>query len=401
MELLLIYLVAVVRPLASIRYGQQFYELAGIGLFGALMLSLISNSAVRKSLRLSLIDGLIAAFTIWGIATSCIYYERVVIAEVLKLLIPLLSYIAVKNVIQDTDQYRRLLLWMIVGFSVPTLMSGALILAGDPNSIQEIRYWTSIARWQGVYGGAHSLGHSMTLFLITLALYVSIEGNGESKARVRLPTKAVFGFLAAVALYCLYKSGVRSALLGLLTFTAIFLYFNNRKALLLGTVTLVVVAAMTVPYWLPHISPELEKRKLGYEVNDMDLGSGRPRIWLNDITVFYERPIDEQLAGAGIGNRHQEDEEVRGHNDWLEMLTQTGVVGFLLFAALQFAILRRILRMEGKDKWAFFALFAAVSLMMLVSNAYAWRIQVSQLYYMIMAFIELPMSRSIKDNRVT
>ena len=67
MEILLMNLVAVVRPLSSIRYGQQFYELAGAGLFGALMLSLIANSAVRKSLRLSLIDGLIVAFTIWGI----------------------------------------------------------------------------------------------------------------------------------------------------------------------------------------------------------------------------------------------------------------------------------------------------------------------------------------------
>jgi O-antigen ligase len=401
MELLLIYLVAVVRPLAAMRYGEQFYELFAIGLFGVLMLSLIANSAVSKSLRLSLIDGLIVAFTIWGIATSCIYYEGVAIGEVAKLLIPLLSYIAAKNVIQNTGQYRRLLLWMIVGFSVPTLMSGALILAGDPDSIQQIRYWTSLARWQGVYSGAHSLGHSMTLFLITLALYVSIEGNGVRKPRVRLPTKVVFGFLAAVALYCLYMSAVRSALLGLLTFTVIFLYFNNRKALLAVTATLVVVASLTVPFWLPALLPEIDMRNRGIEVDDMSLGSGRPRIWLNDITVFYERPIDEQLAGAGIGNRYQEDSEVRGHNDWLEMLTQTGIVGFLLFAALQFAILRRILRMEGKDKWAFFALFAAVSLMMLVSNAYAWRIQVSQLYYMILAFIELPMSRSIKDNRVT
>jgi O-antigen ligase len=213
--------------------------------------------------------------------------------------------------------------------------------------------------------------------------------------------KAILGFLATVALYSLYMSYVRSALLGLLTFAAIYLYFYNRKLFVVGTVTLAVVATMTVPFWLPGLLPEIDMRNRGIEVDDMDLGSGRPRMWLNDIMVFYERPIDQQLAGAGIGNRRGDDEVVRGHNDWLEMLTQTGVVGFSLFAALQFAILRRILRMEGKDKWTFFALFAAVNLMMLVSNAYAWRIQVSQLYYMILAFIELPMSRNIKDNRVT
>jgi O-antigen ligase len=125
----------------------------------------------------------------------------------------------------------------------------------------------------------------------------------------------------------------------------------------------------------------------------MNLGSGRPSLWLNDIMVFAERPIDAKLAGAGIGNRSGISEaggQVFGHNDWLELLTQTGLIGLALFAALQFLIFKKLLRMEGNKKYAFLSLFIAVNLMMFVSNSYVWRIQVGHLYYMILAFIELP-----------
>jgi hypothetical protein len=37
----------------------------------------------------------------------------------------------------------------------------------------------------------------------------------------------------------------------------------------------------------------------------------------------------------------------------------------------------------------FLAMFGAVSVMMAVSNSYVWRIQVSQLYYMVLAYIEV------------
>jgi O-antigen ligase len=197
-------------------------------------------------------------------------------------------------------------------------------------------------------------------------------------------------------MYCLYMSSVRSALLGLLTFLAIYTYATNRKQFVIGGGVLVLVAAVTSPYWLERFNPELGAEERGVKVEVLDYGSGRPRLWLNDLRVFADRPIDEMLAGAGIGNRSGDSAggTVYGHNDWLEMLTQTGLIGFLLFATLQAVILRKILRMHGNDRYRFLGFFAAVNIMMLVSNSYAWRIQVSQLYYMMLAFIEIPTNRS-------
>ena len=88
--------------------------------------------------------------------------------------------------------------------------------------------------------------------------------------------------------------------------------------------------------------------------------------------------------GSGIG----------GHSGWLRVLLETGIIGFALFAWFQILILRAILRMRGRERYVFLALLAAVNTMMLVSNSYALRIQVSQLYYIILAFIEIPPNRA-------
>jgi O-antigen ligase len=123
----------------------------------------------------------------------------------------------------------------------------------------------------------------------------------------------------------------------------------------------------------------------------MKLGSGRPARWANDIALYAQLPLDEKIAGIGIGVRStSDDDEVGGHSDWLRVLWDTGIIGFVLFAWLQILILRAILRMRGSERHIFLALFAAVNVMMLVSNSYTLRIQVGQLYYMILAFIEIP-----------
>jgi O-antigen ligase len=189
---------------------------------------------------------------------------------------------------------------------------------------------------------------------------------------------------------------VRSAVLGLLTFLSILFYATNKRAFFIGGSIFALVAIVTSPYWVAAFNPEVAAERRGVHVEVMEYGSGRPRLWLHDLAVFADRPFDEQLAGAGIGNRIGEnpDETVYGHNDWIEILTQTGVVGFLLFATLQALILKKILKLQGKERYQFLALFIAVNIMMFFSNSYAWRIQVSQVYYMVLAFIELPSNRS-------
>lgn len=398
MELLTVKLVALLRPLASVEYAAPIFEAMGVGLFGLLVSGFLIKSAVQRTLRLSAVDGVIVFFVIWCLATSAIYSQAVRIGEVAKLLLPLLSYTIVKNVLVDQTEHGRMLWWALIGLSAPIIASALLITIDSPVAVDMVNYWTQVTRWKGAFTHSHVLGHSATLTLMAVTIYLLSDKRDHHLAASVLFERLFLLVLALASAYCLYMSQVRSAILGLIAFGLIFLFFQNRKALLFGGTAAVVVAISTFSYWYAAMLPEAVTAERGIEVKATDWGSGRPNFWLNDLRIYARLPLDQKLGGVGIGARGEysvTDEEIIGHSDWLELLTQTGIVGFLLFAALQVLILTKILRVPGRERYLFLSVFLAVNFMMLVSNSYAWRIQVSQLYYMILAFIELPPSNPV------
>jgi O-antigen ligase len=241
------------------------------------------------------------------------------------------------------------------------------------------------------------MGHSMTLFLITLVLYsrlTFINSNGVV-AKGNTMTYVVFAVLASLAIFCLYKSQVRSAILGLLVFASVYLIAYNKKLFLIGAGGLTVLALVTLPYWLPVLLPDVWLWERG-RVDVSAIGSGRQTFWVHNLQLYASLPIDRQLAGVGIGNRDRFSTEnvIDSHNDWLDVLMQTGAVGLLLLLALQILILKAILRVPGHEKYAFLSVYLAVIVMMFVSNSYVWRIQVGHIYYIMLAYIEIRQTSS-------
>lgn len=395
MELLLLKLSALARPVLSMRFGEDYFAVFGVGLFAVLVGIILVRAAVGQSLRISGIDALIVAFAAWCVARALIYYDGSYVSQLAKLLIPMLGYIVAKNIIPDRHEYRRLLAWIIVGFALPTLLSAALIAADNQGAVYWEMYQTGLTRWQGVYYGAHNFGHSMTLFLMTLVLYASLRppsGDGSRLLPARLENVILAG-LGATALYCLYMSQVRSAVLGLLVFLGLFGFLHSKKTLILAGAAVALIAVITAASWIPALLHEFAPNRRGGEPELMELGSGRPERWANDIALYARLPLDQQLAGVGVGVKEIADGDiVGGHSDWLRILWDTGAIGFALFAWLQILILRAILRLHGTERHLFLALFAAVNAMMLVSNSYTLRIHVSQLYFMMLAFIETPIT---------
>lgn len=402
MELLLLKLSAFARPILSMRFGEDYFALFGMGIFGVLIGAVLVRAAVGQSLRLSSIDGLIVAFAAWCVARALIYSDGSYVSELAKLLIPMLGYIVAKNVIPDRQEYRRLLVWIIVGFSIPAFVSAALILLGSPAAVYNEMYQTGLLRWRGAYDGAHNFGHSMTLFMMTLVLYFMLKSTGKDERQISSSRveNAVLGCLGTIALYCLYMSQVRSAVLGLLIFLGVLGFLHNRKALLLGGAALAIVAVVTAASWIPALLHEFAPDRRGGQPELMELGSGRPARWANDMALYARLPLDQKLAGIGIGvDEGPKGSSVGGHSDWLRILWDTGLIGLALFVCLQILIFRTILRMHGTQRHVFLAIFAAVNVMMLVSNSYTLRIHVSQLYYVILAFIEIP-ARSMQPEAV-
>lgn len=390
MEFLLIQLIAFFRPLASLDYAEGWFDLAAIALFALAIAAFLMNSALRQQMSITATDLAIVAFVVWCLAAYVVYFDRANIRDVAKLLMPIVMFTVVKNIVRTPEQYRRMLLWMIAGFGIATVLSGIRIVAGI--GIDYVNFWTELPRWRGAYANAHNLGHSMTLFIMLLVLYVGVNHNPMARRRA-IQEQIVIAFLGAFAVYCLYMSQVRSAIVGLVIFGLVYGLARSRKTLFMTGAAALVLGVALFPYWAPALLPDvLTGHHTGMDWSK--LGSGRTDYWQRNVQLFANLPLDQKIAGVGIGNRvtpnlAKEGDILDSHNDWLDMLMQTGLVGLLLFAFIQLMILRAILHIESKVRFFYLAMFAAVNVMMFISNSYAWRIQVAYPYYMLIAYAEL------------
>ncbi len=401
MEVFIIKMAAFLRPLFFIEIEQEnFFDLAAIGIFLVLAIAFLSNTALRQSIRITAVDFIIFFFTAWSLICYLIYFEKGNIRELAKLIIPLLTYVVAKNILRDKTQYQAMLGWMIAGFVVPVILSALLIASGKGIEVigpsKNINYWTGIARWQGVYAGAHNLGHNMVFlfFLMTVYLHVARTASTGGPQPFALGKRVLFLVLGTAALYSLLMSQVRTTILGLLVFLTYYLYVFNKRLLLLGGVTVVVVFAVMLPVIKPFLFPDIVMmEKEGGSIESF--GSGRPSIWADNLAYFSALPLDRQLAGIGVGNNEASPQGLDSHNDYLYVLVGTGIVGFLLFVMLQMALLRAILKLEGRDRYVYLSIFAAVFVMSFVSNSYVSRFGLAQMYYLLLAYVEMPKKKEI------
>ena len=401
MESFLLYLSAFLRPIFFANFaGPTLFELAAVGMFVALALSFLSNAAIRKSIRITAIDLFIAVFSFWCIASYLIYFEYGELREVARLLIPLFTYVVAKNVLRDDGSYWRMARFMLWGFALPVTVSAGLILLGkgveQVGEGPEANYWTGLVRWEGIYFGAHSMAHNMTFYLMILAMYMTL-GRRTSDRGARSRTE-VAGLLivAAFAVYCLLVSQVRTTLVGAIIFLGVYLYSRSRRLFLVVSAVGAVAAVLSAPILIPKLFPDVVQIERG-EAGIDELGSGRLRIWRGNLEYFSHLPIDRQIAGVGLGNNEANAGGLDSHNDFLNLFIQTGVVGFLLFATIQLLLLRSILRLPRDERIVFGALFIAVALMNLVSNSYISRFGLGQMFYMIMAYVELRKRPDVTD----
>ncbi|MFL6623386.1 MAG: O-antigen ligase family protein [Sulfurifustaceae bacterium] len=405
MELFLLKVFALLRPIMFVEspyhvLGLNMFEAAAIVFSTFLIGAMVIRAAVWKRFELTGTDMLIVVYIIWCLIAFITYFEVSSFKELGKFILPFLTYIVAKSIIADREQYKTLVFIMIVGFILPVMVTAGMTATG--HGAEWVNYWTGEPRYQGVYSGPHNMAHNMTFLLILCGIYVVLSLNGQRKLVMSMPTKCLLAVLSLAALYSLYESGVRTPLVGLIVFVAILMYFMNKRLLVIGGIAAVVVGAIFSFQLKEHFYYESIMFERTGHVEEDELASGRPRLWKQNLDEFSRMPIDRQLAGVGIGNSvenaHSDLQKiVESHNDLLEVLIQTGVVGFAIFFALNATLLRAILRLRGHEKHLFLAVFAAVLVMNFASNSYVSRFGLAQMYYFIMAYIELSRIRQMES----
>jgi len=393
LELFLIKLLAFLRPVLFLDvkwniFGLNLFEFAAIGLTGILFVALSIRAAVSKSVTITLVDLFVLAFSLWCLAIYAVYAGSADFKDVLKLILPPLTYSIGRNIITDVDSYHKVLWLLIVGFLIPILLSAFLIASGQ--SITNINYWTGEPRFSGVYSGAHTMSHNVAFLLMLVVIYIGIGNANRFQNFLPNSKKVLISILVAGSLYCLYAGRVRTTLLGLIVFFGIFLFLRNKKAFIISVSGMVIVGALLSNIIISRFFYDVSLVAEG-TWDTSKLGSNRPNIWNDKIEEFLALSLDKKIAGV---NRSTVSDSVgvdkNSHNDYLELFIRTGPIGLLIYLGLLWQLLKLIMRLPANERDVFLAMFVSVALMNMVSNSYVSRFGLGQMFYLAMVYVGLP-----------
>ena len=207
--------------------------------------------------------------------------------------------------------------------------------------------------------------------------------------------------MVPIALFSLFKSNVRTVMIGLVVFFGVLVWLRNRRMFALYAGGLMAVWLLSS--YVQTVFWDATQGKGVRTALEM-AGSGRPFIWEHNLRMYAALPFDQQITGLGVGNEigvmpangvitsEYRFRAWESHNDYLSALMELGIVGFVLVIWIYYLIFQQARAAPVPVRPYFLALIVAVAVMNFLSNSYLNRFGLGQLFVMIM--IGLDVARS-------
>ena len=225
---------------------------------------------------------------------------------------------------------------------------------------------------------------NQTYFAGFILLALPILASQVLEAETKPVRRMLYGILAIVAFILLVRTESRSGWLAAVISAGVFGVLNFRTARA-RWIALLAGAAITVVVIV--LFNDLIARRLG---NLFDVGAQSS---ISRRMFFYEGAwrafLASPLIGNGIGNFvvflptfrspeywmvKSEDVVPHAHNEFLEILSETGLIGLILFGVLVFMVFRNLakaIRGSGKPHRAIYAAIIASMVGVLVDNLFS------------------------------
>jgi len=377
------------RPLTLTMVGYGIGTLSAFEIF-ALGISFLLSILVFLNLHHLRIDRTMLLSILFCLycAQSAIWGSRAFF--VARAILPFIVFFAARIFITESKQIGVILIAMVIGYIVPIVTSTYDIISG--RSIEMISYWTGIERFAGSFIGSHILGYAMLFFSFILCL---LKWTRQVSGRL---TRFGLLVLQLLAIFCLYKSYTRTALLGFIIFWAIYLWGANKKRLLLAVIACGLIAIMA--------SQKVETIfwQTGHLIQEHDLNaasSGRLFIWSHNLKIFLDSTVLQKLFGHGLGSEGRKAAHFvaplgASHNDYLSLLMNLGMTGLLIYLTLLASLLWDIYtcELDKSVKYLFLGILVSAGVMNFVSNAVIFRVELSQYFWLFMGFFYFAKERA-------
>lgn len=274
----------------------------------------------------------------------------------------------------DRGLRRGLLFFIALVGLIPLTTSLFHLVSGQMNAYTLHGY----DRLLGGYKNLHNMA-LMTLVFLSIWTFWLIQARSMFHSLVLLS-------IIGVSCITLYKTYIRTGILGFAVFIATALLFSRRYrtfavASALGALAVLFSADLQDRFgdlllMFDTDNVMLDKRKLG---------SGRWGIWSMSMSEYMARPMWDKILGIGLGGQrlmtldwvkmfHSKHITLDPHNDQLLLLYQIGPFGVMTYLAMQWGVIRagrEILAMPEADRFArTLAIFVmAFTVMVFVTNS--------------------------------
>jgi len=293
----------------------------------------------------------------------------------------------------DKESHRtNLLKWIAIIGLIPVSVSLWYYAHGQMGQVELHGY----NRLLGGYKNLHNMA-LMTLFFATIYIFWLWRAPNNFAA-------LVFGAMAILVTFTLYKTYIRTGLLGMAVFMSVFLLAYKRyrtlaAVLVAGGLFIVLDASMQdrfgdfmLIFDTDRIA--LDKRKLG---------SGRWGIWTMSLGKYLQQSPWDLILGLGLGGQramtidwvrlfHARHTTLDPHNDMLLVLFQLGPMGVLTYLGFQYQTVKYALKLRNAPESTPFgqglavyviALTATVFVTNCISNSFVHRTSPGWYYWCI------------------
>jgi O-antigen ligase len=217
---------------------------------------------------------------------------------------------------------------------------------------------------KGTFTYHHSMLGTFMLIPLAFSLYRLL-------ASVDFMKKVWYGIAAALFVGIIIFSGCRSALLGLVVAGVVFLVMNIKFQLKYVYYFIILIIASVLMYSFTPLKEIVQSTLYSHETQTLDLSSvSRLLIWQSALQNFTAADVLQKLFGVGIGaySTIQNDFVLWGglraasgaHNNYIHVLSEIGIVGFIIFILLFYFVLRNLYNTKDLLCRSFFFLTVAL-----------------------------------------
>ena len=308
---------------------------------GSILLPMLALAALAFVQTLSLGSHDVAGFSVWNTISADPYQTRFFALQMLALTACLALFYRYAN----DERRMRVLVYTILAVAVTSAVFGIL----RHTTQQQIGFLLPLLKPNQGYGQFINKNHFAYLMEMALGLGLGLALAGGVK-RDRLPIYFALLLPIWTALVLSNSRGGILAMLVQIVVGVLFLMKRQSVALRAALVMVLVVGILFGTLWVGGDRLASNFEAATNELSTTRAGASRNEIWRATLKMFAAHPIlGVGLGGYWIGITAYHDASglmtpQEAHNDYLELLSSGGVIGFAIGVWFAVAVVRAVRR---------------------------------------------------------